>query len=92
MTKEEVKNRHSFRIRYPEYAALIEAPENVPRWIAYLEGIAGLVRDEGGTYLKMLENIDPDSDDTLFCDLLHPNETSAKLMATCISDWADGIR
>jgi len=92
VTNEEVENRHFFRIRYPEYAALIEAPENVPRWIAYLEGIAEAVREEGRTYLEMLEEIDPDSDDTLFCDLLHPNETGAKLMATCISDWADGIR
>lgn len=50
------------------------------------------VREEGRTYLEMSEEIDPDSDDTLFCDLLHPNETSAKLMVTCISDWADGIR
>jgi hypothetical protein len=92
VTNEEVENRHFFRIRYPEYAALIEAPENVPRWIAYLEGIAEAVREEGRTYLEMLEEIDPDCDDTLFCDLLHPNETGAKLMATCISDWADGIR
>ena len=51
-----------------------------------------MVREEGGTYLEMSGNIDSDSDDTLFCDLLHPNETSAKLIATCISDWADGIR
>jgi hypothetical protein len=80
VTKKEADNRRLFRIRHPEYAALIEAPENVPRWIGYLDGIAEAVEKEGGTYLEMSEEIDPDSDDTLFCDMLHPNETGAKLM------------
>ena len=31
VTKREATYRHCFRIRYPEYAASIDAPENVPR-------------------------------------------------------------
>lgn len=91
-TEKEAQLCTHYRIRHPEYASLIEAPDNVPHWLAYLAALKESVEAEGGDYLEMSEEIDPKSEESLFCDIIHPNETGTKLMAACISDWAEGRR
>lgn len=77
-----------YRQRHPTYASLVEDPSNRQKWRNYCADLKATVERAGGTYIEMSDEPALKSDESFFCDSLHPNAEGAKIMAECISRWA----